>query len=217
MNQIFGIVNDIDASIILLERLQDLERKQGPFDEVGMATVMAGQIKHHHARENWLGDLQNKPLFGQISIAYTSSQSPEEGATESTLCANDDLAVVFQGILDNPSEIRNALLELGYSYPKTEAEHVLNLLSRYLYVADISPSEAMTLALTRLKGRFSIMALFAKADLFMVARRGSTLAFSVHDNTLYFSSNTQALTTFSKKIIELEEGTPAILRSVKQG
>jgi len=214
MTQIFGILNDQDASIILLERLQGLERKQGPFEEVGIATLMAGQIKHHHARENWLSELQNQPLFGQMSIAYTCSQSPEEGATDSTLCANDALAIVYQGLLDNPSEIRNTLLELGYSYSKTEAELVLNLVNRYLLIESISPSEAMKLALARLNGRFSIMALFAKADLFMVARRGSPLAFSVDDNTLYFSSDTQALTSFSKKIIELEEGTPAILRSV---
>ena len=114
-------------------------------------------------------------------------------------------------------QVSNTLLELGYAYPKTEAELVLNLVNRYLLIESISPSEAMKLALARLKGRFSIMALFAKAELFMVARRGSPLAFSVHDNTLYFSSDTQALTSFSKKIIELEEGNTAILRSVKQG
>ncbi len=105
MTHIFGIVNDQDASIILLERLQGLERKQGPFEKVGMATVMAGQIKHHHTRQNnWLSELQNQPLFGQMSIAYTCSQSPEEGATDSRLCVNDALAVVYQGRLDNPSE-----------------------------------------------------------------------------------------------------------------
>ena len=216
-NPIFGILNEQDSGMLLLSKLEGLERKQGPFEEVGIATLKAGRIRHQNQQQNWLNELQNQPLFGPIGIAYARSKSPQDEARHYRveLCANQELALVYRGILDNPGEIGEGLLEMGYPYLQTDGELVHNLISRYLLITGIEPLEAITIALARLKGRFAIMALVAEADYLIVARRGCSLAFSLHEEAYYFSSDPQALSTFSKKVIQLEEGSPAVLRLVK--
>jgi len=44
-NPIFGILNEQDSGMLLLSKLEGLERKQGPFEEVGIATLKAGRIR----------------------------------------------------------------------------------------------------------------------------------------------------------------------------
>jgi len=211
---ILGTLNDEDAGMLLLSRLSKLEKKQGPFEEVGMATLNAGRIKHDKQQQNWRKELENQPLLGPMGIAYARSKTPQDETTPYgvELCANQELAIVYHGILDNPSEVRENLLQLGYPYLKTDAELVHNSINRYLLIKGIEPLEAITMALPRLNGRFAIMVLSAEPDLLIVARRGRPLALSLHEEAYYFSSDPQVLASFSKKVIQLEEGTPAVLR-----
>jgi len=221
---ILGTLNEDDAGMLLLSRLESLEEK--PFEEVGMATLNAGCIRHHKQhrpspksftlltkllREK---ELENQLLIGPMGIAYARcSKAPEDEATPYgvELCANQELALVYYGLLDNPAEVRDSLLELGYPYLKTDGELIHNLINHYLTIEDIAPIDAITLALARLNGYFAIMVLSAEPDLLIVARKGCPLAFSLHDDAYYLSSEPEVLTRFSKKVIQLEEGTPAVL------
>jgi len=123
--------------------------------------------------------------------------------------------LVFRGLLDNPFEVREGLLESGYPYLQTDGSLVYNSINRYLSIEGIEPLEAIKIALPRLNGRFAIMALVAQGNLLIAARRGCELALSLHEEGYYFSSEAQVLSTFSKNVIQLEEGTPAVLRFVK--
>jgi glucosamine 6-phosphate synthetase-like amidotransferase/phosphosugar isomerase protein len=84
-----------------------------------------------------------------------------------------------------------------------------------LEVGGISALDALTLTITRLQGDFTFMALVAKEELFMVARRGCQLAIGVDKNVTYFGSDTKTLTLLSLRLMQLEEGSPTVLRSVK--
>ncbi len=154
-----------------------------------------------------------------MGIAYARSKASQDETTPYgvELCANQELALVYQGLLDNPSEVRENLLQLGYPYLKTDGELVHNLINRYLLIKSIEPLEALSIALTRLNGRFTIMVLSAEPDLLIVARKGCSLAFSLHEEAYYFCSDPQVLASLSKKIIQLEEGTPAVLRLMRHG
>jgi glutamine---fructose-6-phosphate transaminase (isomerizing) len=70
--------------------------------------------------------------------------------------------------------------------------------------------------MVRLRGRFATIALFAnQKDLLIAARRGSPLAIGVSDDNLIVGSDTEALGILSHQVIQLSEGSPAVLCSVK--
>ena len=218
---IFGAWNQTDVTKTLLQGLQHLEAETGDFKEVGIATLMEGCIQSQNAPSlhNLPNQLQTQPLSGHFGIAYTSLKNPNEVEKYDAtyLCANERVAIVYNGLIDNFREIWKEWLELGYPFKnQTDGEIVLRLLNRYYSEIDgISPSEALTLTIARLQGNFSVIALFAEQKLLMVARRGCQLAIGVDENAYYFSSDIQVLTRLSRRVIQLEEGKPTVLQSVK--
>jgi len=217
---IFGAWNETDVTKTLLQGLQHLEAEAGDFKEVGIATLMEGRIQSQNALDlqNLQNQLQTQPLSGHFGIAYTCLKNPHEVEKYDAtyLCANERVAIVYNGFIDNFPEIWKEWLELGYPFKnKTDGEIVLRLLNRYSEIDGISPLEALTLTTTRLQGDFSVIALFAEEELLMAARQGCQLAIGVDENAYYFSSDTQVLTRLSRRVIQLEEGKPTVLQSVK--
>jgi len=78
---ILGTLNDEDAGMLLLSRLEKLEQKQGPFEEVGIATLNAGRIRHDKQQKNWRKELENQPLLGPMGIAYARSKASQDETT----------------------------------------------------------------------------------------------------------------------------------------
>ncbi len=215
---IFGAWNQTDVTPTLLQGLQHLEAETGDFKEVSIATLMEGRIQSQNAPSlhNLQNQLQTQPLSGHFGIAYTCPQNPNkvEKHDATYLCANERVAIVYNGFIDNFPEIWNEWLELGYPFKnQTDGEIVLRLLNRYSETDGISPLEALTLTIARLQGDFSIIALFAEEELLMVARRGCQLAIGVDENAYYFSSDTKVLTRLSRRVIQLEEGKPTVLHN----
>jgi glucosamine--fructose-6-phosphate aminotransferase (isomerizing) len=125
------------------------------------------------------------------------------------LCANERVAVVYHGVIEN---IREEWLDID---TQTDGEIFLTTLNRYLEIGGISPLDALTITIRRLRGDFAVMVLFAKEDLFMVARGGCQLAIGVGENVTYFSSDSKALTLLYQRVMQLEEGSPTVLCSVQ--
>jgi hypothetical protein len=78
-------------------------------------------------------------------------------------------------LLENPGEVRETLVQLGYLYLNTDAQQVLYLLKRYLTIEGISPLDALNIVLARLIGSFVIFVLNATPDMWLVARKGCPL------------------------------------------
>ena len=218
---IFGAWNETDVTKTLLQGLQHLEAEAGDFKEVGIATLMEGRIQSQNAPDlqNLPNQLQTQPLSGHFGVAYTCLKNPNEVEKYDAtyLCANERVAIVYNGFIDNYPEIWQEWLELGYPFKsKTDGEIVLRLLNRYSERDGISPLEALTLTIARLQGDFSVIALFAEEELLMVARRGCQLAIGVDENAYYFSSDTKALTRLSQRVIQLEEGNPTVLHQLNR-
>lgn len=220
MSDIYGILNDSNVTPSLLAGLQQLESEYGDYDSVGFATLMEGRIRQQQTSgklENLQNVLQKQPIQGhRFGIAYTHRiPSKETGKLYSRLCANEHLAIVHNGAIKNKRDIKNELFNLGYQFDaETDEEIILRLISRYLDIG-MQPEEATLVTVARLQGYFATIALFANPNsLLIAARRGSPLAIGVNNNILYVSSNTNALTRLSHQVIQLEEGHPAVLRSV---
>jgi len=129
--------------------------------------------------------------------------------------ATEHLAIVHNGVIENNPELREELMSLGYEFEsKTDSELILRLLGRYLDIG-LSPKEAISVTIIRLHGFFAMIALFAgEEEQLIAARRGNPLAIGLGEEALYVSSDANTLEPLSRQVIQLEEGSPAVLSSV---
>lgn len=206
---IVGIVGKQDVSSQVLEGLRRLEYRG--YDSAGIATLTINGIERRRAEGklvNLANRLQDQPLAGHIGIGHTR-WATHGGPTEQNAHphATDRVAVVHNGIIENYQELKAELeLEQCRFVTETDTEVIAHLLTHYARQG-MSPVEATSAALKRLKGAFSIAALFAGNDnTIMAARRGTPLAVGYGEGEMYLASDAYALAPLTNRLSYLEDG-----------
>ena len=211
---IIGIVGRNCVTPLLLEGLKRLEYRG--YDSAGIATLTHGEIERRRA-EGKLGNLaelvDRDPIGGVTGIGHTR-WATHGRPTESNAHphANDRVAVVHNGIIENFQDLRHELEADGHEFStETDTEVVVHLISAGLDRQQ-SPADAVAAALKRLEGAFALAILFAgHPDLIICARRGSPLAVGKGEGEMYLGSDALALAPLTDQICYLEEGDWAIL------
>ena len=206
---IIGILGKDPAAPLLVEALKRLEYRG--YDSAGVATLVNGKIDRRRAEgklvklESLLG---RQPLEGTTGIGHTrwaTHGAPNE--TNAHPHANDRVALVHNGIIENFRELRAALEDQGHRFEtETDSEVVVHLITEGLNQQK-TPQEAVAAALKRLEGAFSLAIVFAgHHDLMMGARRGSPLAVGFGEGEMFLGSDALALAPLTDQICYLEEG-----------
>src|SRR5271156_2442175 len=206
---IIGIVGREPVAPRLIEALKRLEYRG--YDSAGVATLEHGVLTRRRAEgklKNLEGKLAREPLSGTIGIGHTrwaTHGRPTENNAHPH--ATERLAVVHNGIIENFSELRRELEGKGAKFAtETDSEVVAHLVSEELK-RGLSPVDAVTAALPRLRGAFALAFLFAGEDNLLIgARRGSPLAIGFGDDAMYIGSDAIALAPFTDTVSYLEDG-----------
>jgi glutamine---fructose-6-phosphate transaminase (isomerizing) len=210
MSSIFGILNDKNELVSKQQELLRLEKAS--VDMINVATVVNGRIEWQEVEE--LSTVVSElSLRGNFGIAY--KHQPNE-SDHLHLYANERLAIVYNGEIENNIELREELISFGYEFQsRNDNELLLQFINRYLDIG-LSPKEAISISIMRLQGNFIIMALFAqKEEQIIIARREHPLAIGLGQDILYMAQDTNLLKPLSQQVIELSEVCPSILSSVK--
>jgi glucosamine--fructose-6-phosphate aminotransferase (isomerizing) len=186
------------------------------YDSAGIATLVDGRIERRRAEgklSNLAAVLERQPLEGSVGIGHTrwaTHGRPSE--INAHPHATEKVAIVHNGIIENFQELRSELEALGMRMTsETDTEVVAHLLT-HLLECGYSPQEAMDAAMGRLKGAFSLAALFAgRPDIMIGARRGSPLAVGYGDGEMFLGSDAMAIAPFTDRICYLEEDDWAVL------
>ena len=211
---IIGILGQAPVAPLLLDGLRRLEYRG--YDSAGVATLVNGRIERRRAEgklANLAALLDEQPVAGTIGIGHTrwaTHGRPSE--TNAHPHANERVAVVHNGIIENFQELRRELEEACHVFEtETDSEVVVHLLTEYLD-QQMSPEEATQAALARLEGAFALAIVFAgRHDVMIGARRGSPLAVGYGDGEMYLGSDALALAPLTDRICYLEEGDWAVL------
>ena len=206
---IIGIIGQAPVAPLLLDGLKRLEYRG--YDSAGLATLVNGSIARRRAEGkliNLAGRLDEDPLSGTIGIGHTrwaTHGRPNESNAHPH--ANDRVALVHNGIIENFQELRDDLTEKGHQFEtETDTEVVVHLISDYLN-QQMTPQEAVAQALGRIEGAFALAIIFAgRHDLMIGARRGSPLAIGYGDGEMFLGSDALALAPLTDQICYLEEG-----------
>ena len=205
---IVGVIGSRPAVPLLMEGLRRLEYRG--YDSAGVATLMNGSIGRRRA----VGKvaclqalLDREPLEGSVGIGHTrwaTHGSPSEWNAHPH--ANDRVALVHNGIIENHQILRTELEAKGHFFTsQTDSEVIAHLVSDLLS-HQLSPQLAVASAIKRLEGIFAVVLVFAgRHDLVIGARRGSPLAVGIGDGEMYLGSDALALAHLTDRVIYLEE------------
>ena len=213
---IIGILGKAPVGPLLLDGLKRLEYRG--YDSAGIATLVNGRIDRRRAEGKLhnLGDLLDRePIEGTTGIGHTrwaTHGRPTEANAHPH--ADDRVALVHNGIIENFQELRDELTSLGHTFEtETDTEVVVHLISENLQ-QQMSPQDAVAEALRRLEGAFALAIIFAgRQDLMIGARCGSPLAVGYGDGEMYLGSDALALAPLTDRICYLEEGDWVELRA----
>jgi len=211
---IIGILGQAPVAPLLLDALKRLEYRG--YDSAGVATLVNGQIERRRAEGKLVNLetlLQSSPLAGTVGIGHTrwaTHGRPSEANAHPH--ANEHVAVVHNGIIENFQDLRSELEACGHRFEtETDTEVIVHLISEHL-AQQKSPEEAAGAALARLEGAFALAIVFAgRHDLMIGARKGSPLAVGYGDGEMYLGSDALALAPLTNRICYLEEGDWAVL------
>ncbi len=211
---IIGIITNKPVSGLLLESLKRLEYRG--YDSAGVATLVNGRIERRRAEgklRNLEALLEASPVEGTVGIGHTrwaTHGRPSEANAHPH--ANEHLAVVHKGIIENFQELRGELEAAGHCFEtETDTEVIVHLISENL-TQQKTPEEAVGAALARLEGAFALAIIFAgHHDLMFGARKGSPLAVGYGDGEMYLGSDALALAPLTNRICYLEEGDWVVL------
>ncbi|WP_457797356.1 glutamine--fructose-6-phosphate transaminase (isomerizing) [Methylocystis sp. S23] len=212
---IVGILGKGPVAGQLVEALKRLEYRG--YDSAGIATLENGRLTRLRASgklKNLEEKLAGGGMAGAVGIGHTrwaTHGKPNEANAHPH--ANERVAVVHNGIIENFRELREELKAKGHAFAsETDSEVVAHLVADGLK-ADMTPEAAVAAALKRLKGAFALAFLFdGQPDLLIGARRGSPLAVGWSDEGAYLGSDALALAPFATSIAYLDEGDWVVLR-----
>ena len=135
---IVGYVGSKKATPILIDGLLCLEYRG--YDSAGIATIENNEIviKKDKGRVNNLYNLEGiDKLQGNIGIAHTRWATHGKPCKENSHPHIDNskkFVVVHNGIIENFKEIKNFLIEKGYTFlSETDTEVIPNLIHYYFY------------------------------------------------------------------------------------
>jgi len=214
---IIGIIGRDGVAGPLVEALGRLEYRG--YDSAGIATLVGSGIERRRAEGklvNLVDKIASAPIAGRTGIGHTRWAThgvPNEANAHPH--ATDQVAVVHNGIIENFQDLRDELATAGHTLASdTDTEVICHLITLNLGNG-MPPIEATKAALDRLIGAFALGIIFAGVDdLMIAARQGSPLAIGIGDGEeMYLGSDALALAPLTNRIMYLEDGDWAVLRS----
>ena len=219
---IVGYIGSQKASPILMNGLLKLEYRG--YDSAGISTMESTGISNLKDKGR-VANLQHlegiDSLTGTIGIAHTrwaTHGKPSKENSHPHMDNANQFSVVHNGIIENYQELRNFLMEEGYTFlSQTDTEVIPNLIHYYYTHEENQPAQkkfihSVHMALKRVKGSYAIEVLCKDyPDTMIVARKNNPLVIGVGKDENYISSDIPAILSYTKNFYLLNDGDLAEL------
>lgn len=211
---IVGYVGDRDCADVLVDALSKLEYRG--YDSAGIAVVEKGVIKVEKCKGR-LANLVDKMAVdgkpqGHCGIGHTRwATHGEPSDINSHPHGNKRVSIVHNGIIENYKQIKDFLVEEGYSFvSETDTETVAKLLD-YYYIDD--PVDTIIKVLAEIKGSYALGIMFRDyPDTVFAVRKESPLIVGVGENENFLASDVPAIIKYTRDYYLLEANEIAVVK-----
>ncbi len=217
---IVGYVGPKNAAPLLIEGLKRLEYRG--YDSAGVAILQTDGTLAVRKRMGRLSNLEEAleetPLAGRLGIGHTrwaTHGEPSEINSHPHLDCAGNIAVVHNGIIENYLSLRADLEAKGHVFKsQTDTEVIPHLIEEILKDGGKTHADAVREALRLARGAYALGIVFRdEPGALYAARCGSPLIIGVGEGEQFIASDVPAILNRVKKVIYLNDGEVAELRS----
>ncbi|WP_375387331.1 glutamine--fructose-6-phosphate transaminase (isomerizing) [uncultured Amnibacterium sp.] len=216
---IVGYVGSRAAIDVLVGGLRRLEYRG--YDSAGVALVGDDGALSTHKRAGKLGvlehDLERSPLppstTGIGHTRWATHGGPTDRNAHPHLGDDGRLALIHNGIIENFAQLKDELVDEGYTFAsETDTEVAAVLLGReYARAGDLLT--AFRAVVGRLHGAFTLLAVHAdEPDLVVGARRNSPLVVGLGDGEQFLGSDVAAFVEFTRRALAIGQDQIVAIR-----
>jgi len=194
---------------ILLGGLSRLEYRG--YDSAGIAILNNNDLiveKKEGKLSSLVQHLEGKTIKGNIGIGHTRWAThgvPSDKNAHPHSDNQNEFAIIHNGIVENYSEMKNELIEQGYTFSSdTDTEVVAVELSKE-WSGDLL--ETVLNVAKKLEGTYALVVTTVKQpDVIVAGRMMSPLVLGVGDDEVFLASDSAAILEHTNKMIFLENG-----------
>jgi len=223
---IVGYIGKKEAAPVLLDGLRRLEYRG--YDSAGIAIFDGASLASRKAVgriENLACLLEENPVFGTAGISHTR-WATHGAVTEENAHPHFDrsgrLALVHNGVIENYQELRDQLIEQGFTFSsQTDTEVLAKLIGRELEIVckNSVPTKshlvaAIRSALRKVVGTYGIGLIHADVPgILLGARRGSPLVLGIGRGENFLASDVGAIVSHTRDAVYLNDYEIAVLEN----
>ncbi|HOV13957.1 MAG TPA: glutamine--fructose-6-phosphate transaminase (isomerizing) [Spirochaetota bacterium] len=204
---IVGYIGSVNCVPVILEGLKRLEYRG--YDSSGISIIKNKEIITYKkiGRIFNLEKIVPEDLTGTIGIGHTR-WATHGGVLDKNahphVSRNGKFSIIHNGIIENYQNIKNKLIDEGYTFKSdTDSEVIAHLIEKN-YNGNFE--EAFYKTLPMLEGTYGIVAMSLNdPDYLMVARKGSPLIIGVGENEMFVASDVNAFLGYTKQVVYLED------------
>jgi len=216
---IIGYYGDKDSIPILMNGLKRLEYRG--YDSAGIAVTNGGSIdilKKTGKVKELEAAVEDSTLKGSVGMAHTrwaTHGEPNDTNAHPHFDESETVALIHNGIIENYSSLREALINEGIQFKSdTDTEVLVQLIASFYKKDNLSFEHAVRAALQEVVGTFGIVVLCRdEPDVMVAARHGSPLVLGLGIGEYFLASDASPIIEHTRNVIYLEEGEMVILNS----
>ena len=215
---IVAYIGPREAYPVILKGLKRLEYRG--YDSAGVALLNSG-LKVYK-KKGKVADLeetlQGKDLHAHIGIGHTrwaTHGEPSDRNAHPHKSASGKLAMIHNGIIENYAQIKQELLNKGYSFKSdTDTEVLLNFIEDIKQNNSVPLEEAVRIALKRIVGAYVIVLIDNDdPNTLIAARKGSPLVIGIGKGEHFLASDASPIIEYTKEVVYVNDYEVAIIKS----
>jgi len=209
---IVAYIGEKSAYPIIIEGLKKMEYRG--YDSAGLA-LLNGDINVFkkkgkvHDLEKFIVNKKAK-LEGTAGMGHTrwaTHGAPNDINAHPQSSGNGDLVLIHNGIIENYSTLKSALIELGHTFTSdTDTEVLVHLIEEIQKEYELPIEAAVKKSLEKVVGAYAIVVMDRKnPDIIIGARNSSPLVFGLGENEFFLASDASPIIKYTNKVIYLED------------
>ncbi|PHV71429.1 glutamine--fructose-6-phosphate transaminase (isomerizing) [Sporanaerobium hydrogeniformans] len=205
---IVGYIGKKQAVEMIMDGLAKLEYRG--YDSAGVAIVNGESVVNFAKKQGRLSKLEEvleeSPIQGCTGVGHTrwaTHGAPSDANSHPHLNTTKTLAVVHNGIIENYMEIKEMLLEEGYTFQsETDTEVAVHLIDKF-YEGDLL--EAVYKAVACFRGAYALGVVSAEhPDELVAVRKESPLIVGLGEGEYFIASDVPAILKYTRDVYYLE-------------
>ena len=214
---IVAYVGPRQAYPIILKGLKRLEYRGYDSSGVALLSDTLSVYKKKGKVAELEESLMGKDLQAKIGIGHTrwaTHGEPSDRNAHPHLSASGKLAMIHNGIIENYGQLKQELLNKGYSFSSdTDTEVLLHFIDDIREHNHCDLEEAIRIALKRVVGAYVIVLVDREnPNTLIAARKGSPLVIGIGKGEHFLASDASPIIEYTKEVVYINDYELAVIR-----